>query len=512
MSRVLPPRRVVVFQLFGSEVFVLSDVVEASDFSPSSFILSLGGQFCTPSKEKWLPVHASPYEKWEAAHQLPSMPYELSLQERKERPSAERDWVLGMLRDVVGLKGLKWESLGDKGWWRWRAALRREIQHVDEIEDNSYRLDRELTFFSCGSWRSNGRHIKYEDGSRRLAAYSCSERACPKCYDRDKKRTARKFFKQIMAAAKALGLKRFWGIEITLPPEYEAMPVNQALIEAIQKYLRKLFGLKTRDGLFSYCNVHSVGNKNIFRDRFHFHCGVLPVATRCKKGQRVELIRCDFKTFKADLDRARSLLADHLEDVLPRYDRSKTNVYLAPFLLKEDNKSMGKLMHHLKYDLRGFGKDIEQAPVCFNLEHKLAVINQGDLGYGVFTFRQIVDRWKWIREQRCLRTWGLLKTWNKYLDHLDLEYVPDPEPEIAEEKEVTIIRSGGRQWNPKKKRVEWVSEKMAIDENGQVIHGVEWGRKGSEGDWKPKAGGKGAEAPRLAPSPPRRGERRSGIG
>lgn len=452
---------------------------------PSSVILSLGGQFCTPPQEGRFPVPASPDERWEAAHQLSSMPYELSIHEKKERPSAERDWVQGMLRDVVSLRGLKWEALGERGWWRWRGALRREVQQTDEIKDNDFKHDRERTFLACGSWRSNGRHIKYEDGSQRLIAYSCSERACPKCYDRDKKRTARKFFKQIMAAAKALGVKRYWAIEITLPEEYEGRPVTQKIIEAIQKYLRKLFGLKTRDGLFAYCNVHPIGNKNIFRDRFHFHCGVLPVATRTHR-DGVDFIHCDFRTFKADLERARALLADHLAEVFPGYDRSKTNVFLAPFLLKETKKHMGKLMHHLKYDLRGFGKDIEQAPVCFNLERELVVIKQGDLGYGVFTFQQMAERWKWIRDQRCLRTWGLLKTWNKYLDHLELEHVPDPEPEIVEEKEITIIRSGGRQWNPQKRRVEWVNEKIAIDKAGQVIHGIVWGRKGGEGDWMPK--------------------------
>ncbi|MGL1861429.1 MAG: hypothetical protein OCC46_02770 [Pseudodesulfovibrio sp.] len=456
----------------------------------SPLILSNGGSTTPPQEEEWFPVHACVYVKWEAAHKLPPFPYELSSNDKKQRPHAERDWVLGMLRDAVGLKGVKWESLGEKGYWRWKSALRRQIQKVDEIEDNSFKPDRELYFLACGSWRSMGGHIKYVDGSERLYSYNCSERGCPQCYDRDKQRTAKKLFKKIMAAAKALDIKRFWGIEITLQPIYESLPVvgsdlRKNINEAIQKFLRKLFGLKTRDGLFAYCSVHAVGKQNLFRDRFHFHCGVLPIAKRMRKG-KYEIIHCDFEMFKADLDRARSLLADHLEQVLPDYDRSKTNIYLAPFLLKETKKDMGKLMHHLKYDLRGFGKDIEQAPICFNWEKELVVIKQGDLGYGTFTFRQMAERWKWIREQRGrLTTWGLLNRWNSNLELIGVEFVDDPEPEIVEENDITIIRSGGRQWNPKKKRVEWVNEKMAVDENGSVIFGIEWGRKGSEGFWQP---------------------------
>lgn len=466
-----------------------NDAIASTKEPSSPFILSNGGSSAPLRDETWFPVHASSYEQWEAAHRIPPFPYELSINDKKHRPHAERDWVLGMLREVVALKGGKWESLGERGWWRWLSALRQHIQKVDGIDNNSFKPDRERFFLACSSWRSMGAYIKYIDGSGRLYSYSCSERGCPKCYDRDKRRTAQKLFKKIMAAARALDIKRFWGIEITLPSAFEGLPVagselRQQLIEAIQKYLRKLFGLKTRDGLFSYCNVHCVGNENVFRNRFHFHCGVLPIAKRTSKG-KTEIVHCDFGTFKADLEQARTLLADHLEHVLPGYDRSKTNVHLAPFLLKETKKNMGKLMHHLKYDLRGFGKDIEQAPVCFNSESELAVIKQGSLGYGTFSFSQIAERWKWIREQRCYRTWGLLNRWESNLDLMGIEFVDDPEPEIIEEKEVTVIRNGGRQWNPKKRRVEWINDKFAIDENGQVIHGVEWGRKGSEGYWRP---------------------------
>jgi len=466
---------------------------KAQQNKPSSpLILSIGRRVATFPEEEWFPVHASTYVKWEAAHKIPPFPCELSFNDKKLRPHAERDWVLGMLREVMALKGVKWESLGERGWWRWLSAFKHHIQKVDGIEDNSFKSDREKYFFACGSWRSMGGYVKYVDGSGRLYSYSCSERGCPKCYDRGKKRTAKTLFKKIMAAAKAQSVKRFWGIEITLPEEFESLPVvgsecRKKLIAAIKQYLRELFGLKTRDGLFAYCNVHAVGNKNIFRDRFHFHCGVLPIAKCRRKGKPDKIVNCDFSTFKADLEKARSLLADHLEEVFPGYDRAKTNVHLDPFLLKDTKKHKSKLMHRLKYDLRGFGKDVERAPICFNLEKELVVIKQGDHGYGTFTFRQMAERWKWIRDQRGrVTTLGLLNRWEENLELIGVDFVGDPEPEIVEETEITIIRSGGRKWNLKKKRVEWVSEKLAIDENGQVIHGIEWGRKGSEGDWKPR--------------------------
>lgn len=468
---------------------------EAQQNNPSLVILTDGGVDLHPPCEGYevrIPVHCKVEKpRWEAAHQLPSFPYRLTHEDRKERPSAERDWVKGMLRDVVGLKGVKWESLGEYGFWKFRFAFRRQIQIVEGIENDDFRPEREKNFFSCGAWKSRGRKIKYVDGELRLSCRSCSDRGCPKCFDRDKERTATKYFKKIVGASEAQGIKRFWGIVITLPvPQEASVPAGSELrkiaLDVIKKFLRRLFGLKTRDGLFSYCNVHAVGDNNLFRDRFHFHCGVLPIATRKNKSGEIELVKCDFKTFKADLDRARELLADHLESVFPNFDRSLTQLHMDPFVLRKDKKSRAKLNHRLRYDLRGFGKDIERAPILFDPIQELVVVKQGKDGYGVFTLSQLAKRWKWIRDQRDFRYWGILHQWSKYEELLGVEFVPDPEPEIEDEANITIIRSGGRQWNSKKRCVEWIDEKMAIDENGTVIQGIKWGRKGSEGFWRPR--------------------------
>lgn len=497
-TKIAPTQRPLV-SLAGLPAAFREEALASSNNQSSPLILTNGlGLILHPSEEQEnqrAPVHTRAGERWEAAHQLPPFPYELSWQDKRLRPHAERDWVLGMLREVLALKGIKWETLGEKGYWQWLSALKREIIELEGIEDTPFAPYKELDFMSCGAWKSMGRHLKYIDGSEKLSPYSCSNPLCTKCSDRERKRTARKLVKKILAAAKAQRVKRFWAIVITFPQEFEHLPVKgsdllQSLFDAIQKYLRKLFGLKTRDGLFAYCNVHAVGDENLFRDRFHFHCGVLPLATRKEKGE-TRLIHCDFETFKADLNRAKSLLADHLEKVLPGYDRELTQINFTPIVLKDQKKNLNKLMHRLRYDLRGFGKDIEQAPIFFDPDRELVVVKQGNDGYGVFTFRQMAERWKWIREQRCrLRTWGLLHQWNKYLELLNLEYVPDPEPEIVEETEITIIRNGGRQWNPRRRRVEWVNERIAIDENGAVIHNVKWGRKGSDGFWRPRTNGK----------------------
>ena len=112
-------------------------------------------------------------------------------------------------------------------------------------------------------------------------------------------------------------------------------------------------------------------------------------------------------------------------------------------------------------------------------------LDGGKDGYGIYTIHQIAWRWQWIRKQRDLRSWGLLNQWNKYTELLGVEFVEDPEPEIEKESPVTVLRTYGRKWIKERAQVKWVNTKIAIRESGEEIKDVEWGRKGSEGNWRP---------------------------
>lgn len=472
------------------------DEAMASHSAPSpKLILNNGGQVSTqPSRDRFAPVH-----------QMAPFPYPMTPKEMKERPWAKRDWLRAELRELK-LHGAKWESLSPMNLWNWRMTFRARIREVEGIENNHHDSFREYNFNTCGSAKSWGWKIRYSDGESRLSAFSCGETACPHCYDKDKGRTARRYLNKIMAVAKAQGVRRFWNIVVTLPEAQEAsLPkgsdTRRQLLHEIKKFERKLFGLKTEDGLFAYANVHPVGDSNVMRDRFHVHSGVLPIAVR-RKNKQASLVKCDIPG-KMDVVKARQELTASLLKVFPDLDETLVQFNVSYIPLAGD-KGLGRLAHRLNYDLRGFGEDIEEATIFYDPKHGFVVLDGGKHPYGIFTFQQLAERWKWIRSQRDLRSWGLLNQWNKYQELLGVEFAEDPEPEIKDESHVTVIRSFGRKWNKKKRRTEWVDEKKAFDDSGEEIIGVEWGRKGSEGEWRPinSLSACNGQPPNNSPIPP----------
>ena len=73
---------------------------------------------------------------------------------------------------------------------------------------------------------------------------------------------------KFLAAAKAHDLERFWTFVITLPEEVEAMipkgtTLRKKIMAELKKFTRKLFSLKTEDGLCAYANIHAVGDSDL---------------------------------------------------------------------------------------------------------------------------------------------------------------------------------------------------------------------------------------------------------
>jgi len=443
----------------------------------TTLILNNGGQLST---------HSLDSNNFEPVHQLASFPVDFSSFDQKERPWAKRDWLLSELRELR-LQGVKWLTLSPENIWLWRRAFRQAVRKNEEVENSAHNSFREFNFSSCGAAKSWGWEVSYADGDRRLSAFSCGETACPGCYDRDKARTARRYLDRISAAASAQKMDRFWSFVITLPEQYEAdvpkgSEKRRRLLHEIKKFERKLFGFKTEDGLFAFASVHAVGDSNLMRDRFHVHSGVLPIAVR-RINKQPQIIKSQIQG-KIDVKAAREELAKHLRRVFPSIDKESIQ-FNAKFYSLKTEKDIRKLAHRLKYDLRGFGKDIEKSPIFFDPQSGLAVLNGGKDDYGVYTISQVAWRWRWIRNQRDLRSWGLLNQWNKYAELLGVEFVEDPEPEVTDETPVTVIRSYGREWDKKRAQVKWVDIKVAFRESGEEIENIEWGRKGSEGNWRP---------------------------
>nr|WP_287412654.1 hypothetical protein [Pseudodesulfovibrio sp.] len=405
----------------------------------------------------------------------------------RERPWALRNWLYAMLREQ-GFRDRDFTSLSPQNISRWLDCFRSINREVENIENSEYKPFRKKNYEFCGAKWSTGKLITYADKTQRIAGLSCSESSCTKCCDADKRRTATRWVNKILSLSKVQNIGRFWTLVVTLPREVENMipkgsNTRKKFMNELGKWVRKLFGLRAKDGLFFYANIHPVGDSDLMRDRFHVHMGVLPFAGRRLKGE-THFFHCDVEDL-IDTSKALIWLEAILKMVFPVTQRGKVQ-FKAGYIPLNNKSTIPRLNHRLSYDLRGFGKDVELAPLFFNQSSQLAVLRAGKNGYGLYTVEQIVHRWSWIRSQRDLRSYGLLKAWNKYAERLGVEYVEDPEPEIEKEELVVVKRTYGRQWNPKTKQVKWVNEKRAYwKKSGKEIEGIEWGRKGSEGFWRP---------------------------
>ncbi len=286
-----------------------------------------------------------------------------------------------------------------------------------------------------------------------------------------------------MGAARALKIGGFYQQVFTLPESVQSIPVKgskqrKKLLEAIRKLQKRVCGLRLRDGLAAYCSVHAVGDEDLLKDRFHFHAGFIPIASvKLKTGETV-VQHCDPDWIPHEWIKAEWLKI--LQQVFPDHDLDVAVVHLAKERF-DDPHIAGILGHHLKYDGRGFGKDFLKAPLAFDPTTSRVVIEAEQGGFHITTMEQLALRWKWVREQRDFRTWGILSQRKKYAPVIGVEHVVEPEPEIETEGRVTVLREFGKVWD-KKKGIVWKEEKRAFFK-GEEITGVEWGRKGGA-EWR----------------------------
>ncbi|MEZ7197746.1 hypothetical protein [Pseudodesulfovibrio karagichevae] len=398
-----------------------------------------------------------------------------------DRPHAKRDWLRSELAEKF--PGVRWITQGEKGAWAIREAFKQAICKVEGIEnDDPYRNRDE--FLSCGSRKSWGTLVQYKDAPPVVSPFSCGKTPCPRCYDRGKERTTKDIQSFMQGSAKALGISSFIRIVFTLPEPVEAIPTKGSnertlLCDGLQKLTRKACGLRLRDGLAAYCSVHAVGSRDLYKDRFHFHVGLIPIASVRKKNGETVVQHCDPGRIPHDWIKARWLQI--LQKVFPTHDLEDTPVVHLTVDHFDQPRISGILGHHLKYDGRGFGNDFLKAPLAFDPATSRVVIEAEQGGFHITTMEQLARRWKWVRGERDYRTWGILSQRKKYAPIIGVEHVVEPEPEIETEERVTVVRKFGKVWD-KKKGIVWKEDKHAFFK-GEEITGVEWGRKGGA-EWR----------------------------
>lgn len=390
---------------------------------------------------------------------------------RDERLWVDRDWLRAELRERF--PDASWRSLSEGGFWRWASQLREAVGEAGGIENSDFNPYREHNFAACLSHKNQAATlITYQDGEQRVATLHCGERLCPECSDRHADRVAQEIFEFVQSVATAQKIGRFWRIVITLPRFVEARiprgsEERKRLMEGLKRWLRKTFRLKTRDGLTAYANVHAVGDSDLFRTRYHIHLGVLPVAVRRaqRSGGTPEVIHCDRDFSKADLAEMRVSLHALFEEVFPgQTTPDEMNLRLAYTRLDEDSRGRpaqwGRLRHGMRYDLRGFGKDLLKVPIFHDSVGRAVVVPSGD-SYRVCSIAEVAERWRFIRGERDLRTWGVLDQRARYAELFGVQIESDPEPEILQEEPAQVERRRGRAWVPERRRVEWLWDRRA---------------------------------------------------
>jgi hypothetical protein len=403
-----------------------------------------------------------------------------------------RDWVKAWLNET-GLGG-KWLSLSPNGgFWPFYFELKNSTAELENITDDGFNPFRKHNFTYCGGKITHGHEIRYADGDNHGTVFTCKERGCVRCYDKDKAKTALRWHNRIMAVHEAHpdDIDRFHGFVFTIPREVEHVvrrgeAVYDTLIDRLNKLNRKALGFKTRDNVFGYCQPHAVGDRDIMRDRMHFHFGYLAMCLCGPKGDK-QLVTKQVRFSKADLRQIRLDYQKILVELFGDAVAGKANFKYKhiPLGLK---KSPAVLAHRLKYDLRGFGRDVMKAPILYDPERRLVVVAKGEEGYGVYTTDQLAARWQWIRKQRNLRSFGVLHSWKASAPFLGLEWMDDPEPDVDGEDVISVYQETGRAWipNPEGKggKVKFVDKRTGIRQDGSVMpEDTPWGRKGSEGYW-----------------------------
>ena len=407
------------------------------------------------------------------------------------RPSSKRDWRNLELREKFPDVPLdRWLNQGEERNWKIWAAFREAIVKVEDIRNGNSDFNRTQLeeFLGCGARVSWGSVTVYEGGERRITPHSCGLTPCPYCHGRGKARVHDDIKGYVMSAAKTLGFQTFHQQVFTMPPPVEHLAVKgskvrQQLKDGIRKIQRKACRLRVHDGLAAYCSVHAVGDRDLLKDRFHFHAGFFPFASVKQKSGEFLVKLCDPGRIPHQWIKDEWLKL--LRKVFPEFDLDVAVVHLNVELFDHPNITW-ILDHHLKYDGRGFGKDFEKAPLAFDPVSKRVVIQSEKGGYSITTMEELALRWKWVRSQRDYATWGILSQRKKYAPILGIEEHVEEEPEIKEKLTVTVERKRGKVWK-KGKGIVWVDEKKAYYKGLEIV-GVEWGRKGGS-EWRPRISG-----------------------
>ena len=389
-------------------------------------------------------------------------------------------------------------SWSDKPW-SFISAYQGLAEKVFNIDSSEYSPYRRYEFETCYSKKGAKGRIHTEVGNqdkRYRERFHCGEPGCLLCGKLSRQRLALEWvehYKQIIA--KNPGFPGFLTMDFTLPEKYEGVPlydeeVEKSILNGIQGIVRRVFGLKSRSNIeMNFC-VHPVGDSDLFRDRWHVHVIIMPAEIRKDKktGEKsfdwvypVQVAhnhtqkdwKLDFVWLKDEYNKvlSDSLRVDSPEAIHPQvefisYDKNARKWKGKLKGRKFEDVFWAKVTHRIKYDMRSFAKDLENAVVRTDKENNQFIVKvkgpkKDDVVYWLLVDGlTLVQRYKWIKKHNKIRArgWGQCK--KRYIDVLGLvENDPGEEPDcIVSDANIEVIRR--KAFDLKTGKVVWEREEI----------------------------------------------------
>ncbi len=364
--------------------------------------------------------------------------------------------------------------------WHFIEVFKDSAREVFKIRNSFFDTYRVFNFRRCYRKKTVGEvltsvqapHTRYRRRKR------CQEPGCLDCWDTARLRLAGEKVRVLKKVLEANpGGPGILEIGPTLPESVEHLPlqdkgIEKRLLDGLHEIVRDLFGVTARSNILAYVSVHPVGDRDLFRDRWHPHLHVLPghVAKDRKTGERrFEWLYPRFTApghkesdWKIDL----VWLRERWNGVLRSVFGNVVGTAIYPEIGFVSNSDDALIYRKIKYAVRGWGKDFEQAALRTAGGGRDFFIMKAEretdkrIHWTVCPAEACAERWKWVKKHNRVITWGFGQALKKYMDVFGLVDAPRSEPPkvVRTNAEVEIICE--KTYDPQKKRVVWIRDEI----------------------------------------------------
>lgn len=332
----------------------------------------------------------------------------------------------------------KWSS----SVWAFKELFRETLAKMALIENDLF-SDRKSHFFHCEKPVQAGKvGLRKSDGSpvytKRMRCY---DPVCPDCRDFDREKQAGELVRLTdLILRNHTGCSRVFRFQFTIPAEIESLPFSDKALQAkllngVQCVLRKAFGFSYRSNLAIFMNVHPVGDSDVMRDRWHVHVYVIP---------------CEISEGRLTWSKVTWFDPKELQRMWSEVVGSHVIPPQISYVDVSKEGWKGRLYEKLRYDLRGFGADLEKSVIATNKGAHLVGVHCPE-GIRVLHGMVISDRYLRIRKRNQVGSRGFLKCIDRYSEVLgfcrqDLELkkdLVDQDDIIEVDAEVNLYRKSG---------------------------------------------------------------------